>query len=148
MAKVFLSYKYQDNPYDPVGYFLERAFKNLGHEVYHEAVSGLDLAIFLPPSACNQDMKNNELGGVPVFYWEIDSTRKKKLEPLGAYDQLFIDNKEQDVYYNGIFLPVAADLEFTRRFERVFNTREVIQKGNKSNGRESSIVVKTLLFGR
>jgi hypothetical protein len=98
MAKVFLSYKYQDNPYDPVGYFLERAFKNLGHEVYHEAVSGLDLAIFLPPSACNQDMKNNELGGVPVFYWEIDSTRKKKLEPLGAYDQLFIDNKEQDEF--------------------------------------------------
>lgn len=104
--------RYKENGTWPVpGYYLEKAFKELGHEVINEYKDGEKpiLSITLPPET------SVKYEGVPSFYWEIDSTRKQNQEPIGDYDLLFMDNKEHEAYPHAIFLPIAVDENVIKR---------------------------------
>lgn len=108
--KILLEYEY-DKDFN-VLYFMERAIKRLGHEVLHSDYDGkVDLIIATSPK------KGFKRPDTKTFFWEIDSVRKKHNESLGEYDVLFVDSKELDAYPDGIFLPVACDLEIHRPYK-------------------------------
>lgn len=93
--------------YGSTAWYMERAFKELGHKIVRGGTPGVIVGIdgTEPPKS---------IEGVPYIYWDTDSFLH---EPVVMGDHLFIGGCPEDLkkYPEGtIFLPHAADPELHR----------------------------------